>query len=565
MTNVQNNPCFYRLEGEMLTFGNGLFSHRVSGVSAVSASQEDFNGLSAPYTKITAQRGEETAVFCLWQDLPVVFVPDCREKELFTLQGEHWTIRCIKLSAFTDDFDTLTTEKEVHLFARAIRNVEGDIFYFENQQTGEAAILVSETPDYITAKLTVRGGVVSVENEENSVAFGFCKAGECEALCRNYYRHAVLRKELVTMSNTWGDRNGFSRVCNDFVLKEIDAGAQIGIDVVQIDDGWQLGSTQDKALRDEKGRRFFPDVFWELADSKFPNGMKSVADYAAKSNIRVGLWFAPDSHNNFGTLERDKAVLKKAYDQWNMRFFKLDMFWVTNREEQKRFLELLDFIYRLGDDVAVQLDVTRNLRMNYLCGKEYGNVFVENRYTKSANSFPHRILRNLWMIGKHIPTSKFQFEVINPDLNRECYAEDDSFAPGLYDMDYLFASVMLSNPLFWMEMQFLPDERKAQLKKIMPVWKEYREKLAKADVMPIGEKPSGRSFTGFRVQTNDGEVYLLLFREVTDRETAVMQVPVAAGKAEVLASNGDVDVTVENGCVRATFGKPRCYAFVKVL
>lgn len=190
---------------------------------------------------------------------------------------------------------------------------------------------------------------------------------------------------------------------------------------------------------------------------------------------------------------------------------------------------------------------------------------MENRYAKTANSFPHRVLRNLWMISRYIPSSKFQFELINPDLYKESYRSGDPFVPSLYDMDYLFAAVMLSNPLFWMELQFLSKERRAQLKKIMDVWKAHRGMFAKCDVMPIGDKPSGRSFTGFYVSYEGKPQYLLLFREVTEESAARIFCPVTQQNAEILISNSDAAVTVGDGFADVEFSKPRSYALIELL
>jgi alpha-galactosidase len=333
----------------------------------------------------------------------------------------------------------------------------------------------SDEKPYDTIELTIKDGLVKIDNGGNALALGFCAIDECESLCRSYFRHARKPVSLVTMSNTWGDRNGFSRVCRDFVLKEIDSAKQIGVDIVQIDDGWQVGSTADLSRRDENGSREFLGDFWDLDINKFPNGMKEITDYAEKLGIKVGMWFAPESHNSFALLDRDISVLKKAYDEWGIRFFKLDMYYVTNQIQRDKFLRLLSAIYSFGPDVSVQLDVTRSNRLNYICGREYGTVFVENRYTKTGNAFPHRVLRNLWMISKYIPTSKFQFELINPDLNDESYACGDPFKPSLFTMDYLFATVMLSNPLFWMEMQFLPKNRRDEMANILSVYKGFRK------------------------------------------------------------------------------------------
>ena len=492
------------------------------------------------------------------------FIPDFNKNQLLTIKGEHWMIRAVKLHAFTDDYDTLTEENEYNLYRMNIAPCTGEIFYLENPVDGSGIVIISHTPDHQTTTLTIQDGVVGIENGENGVSVLHCKAGECEEACRDYLRGIHKNKSLVAMSNTWGDCNRFDRVCQDFVLKEMDAAEEIGIDIVQIDDGWQKGNTDDMSLRDEQNRRIFKGDFWEIDTERFPKGMKYVADYGAKKGLKTGMWFAPDSHDDFALLDRDVSVLKKAYDEWGIRFFKLDMYWIMTNAERNRFLKLLESIYSFGDDVDVQLDATRNLRINYLCGHQYGTVFVENRYAKWNSAYPHRVLRNLWMISKYIPSSKFQFELINPDLYKECYEADDPLAPSLYDMDYMFATVMLSNPLFWMEMQFLSEDRRKQLKSIMEVWKENREKLAKCDVMPIGEKPSGKSFSGFYISNGKKPEYLLLFREALAKENNIVKLPVESAQAEILASNTNADIKIENGLLYANLEKARSYVFLKL-
>ncbi len=559
------NMCAFRLENGNFTVGNALFEQSFSGVKSVTERICDANGLSEPFIEYTAMATDGSQRrFCVWEDLPLVYLPNCREENLLTLDGEHWIVRCIKLHAFTDENDTLTEETVVHLFQRRLKPRTGDIFLLEDPESRRGVVLISETPDFQTATLRIRNGVVSVENGGNGLVLGFCAMGECEALCRNYYRHARKCKSLISMSNTWGDRNGFKRVGRDFILREIDAARQIGVDIVQIDDGWQVGSTADPTRRNALGRREFKDDFWELSEERFPDGMKSVVDYAAKDGIQVGLWFAPESQDCFACLERDKAILHRAYTEWGIRFFKLDMFWIESDTDRDRFLELLRGIYSFGDDVSVQLDVTRNARMNYFCGREFGTVFVENRYHASGNSYPHRILRNLWMLGTYLPTNKFQFEMINPDLFIECYPENDPFAPVHYSQDYLFASVMFANPLFWQEMQFLSQKRRDELVPLMQIWKEHRDFLAGADIAPIGEKPGGRSFTGFCASVQGSPRYLLLFREVTEKDSAVLTAPVCGEKPEILYSNTEASVRVEENTLQVTLKNPRSYVFVKL-
>lgn len=552
----------YTIKENTLFINTKDYNFSFKNVASATDKKGSLNGLSEEFTEIMAD-GENKRSFIVFNDLSLVFMPSFCEEELFSLDSEHYVLTTVKLNAFTDEIDTLVEENEYHIFyKKLVKEKHGEIFLLKNYENNTAFVIISETPDAFLTTLNIVDGVVKISNGGNGVAVGFCKIDECENLVKAYYFKARKPKTLVTMSNTWGDRNGISRICRDFALKEVDAAKEIGVDIVQIDDGWQIGKTYDTSKWDAQNRPVFSGDYWTLDEKLFPGGLNEITEYAKASDIKMGIWFAPDAHDDYALFDRDVAVLKKAYTEWGVRFFKLDMFWITNLVERDKFLALLKEIYSFGPDVAVQLDVTRFNRINYFCGKEYGTLFVENRYTKGGTYYPHRTLKNIWMLSKYLPTQKFQFELANPDLNGSFYKETDEFAPKNYSMDYLFAVCMLSNPLFWMEMQFLSTERKTELKRIMPIWKELKEELSSAKVTPILEKPTGRSISGFKVEVEGKEKYLLVFRESTNKDTA--RIETASENYSVLASNNEVLLNKHGGMLTVKFTEKRSYALIKL-
>ncbi len=551
----------YETKDNKLFINTNDYCFEFSDVLSAKDEKASNNGLSEEFTKITAT-GKKQRDFIVYKDLSLVYMPSFCEESLFILDSEHYTLTTVKLNAFTDEIDTLVLENEYHIFYKKLVSPKnGEIFILKNYQNNTAFVIISETPDSFTTTLNIVDGIVTLENGGNGVAVGYCGINDAPTFIKNYYNKARKPRPLVTMSNTWGDRNGISRICRDFVLKEIDAAKELGVDIVQVDDGWQIGKTYDTTNWDDKNRPVFSGDFWTLDENLFSGGLNELTEYAKKSNIKMGIWFAPDAHDDYALFDRDVKVLKKAYTEWGVRFFKLDMFWITNISERNKFLALLKEIYSFGPDVAVQLDVTRNNRINYFCGKEYGTLFVENRYTKGGTYYPHRTLKNIWMLSKYLPTQKFQFELNNPDLNGDFYDETDDFAPKNYDMDYLFAISMLSNPLFWMEMQFLSKERRTQLQRIMPIWKEIREELSDAIVTPIGNKPTGRSICGFKIEAKNNN-YLLIFRESTNENTFSFETNNL--NATVLATNDEVKLNYHGTKLYVTFNKQRSYALIKL-
>lgn len=477
------------------------------------------------------------------------------------LEGKHWIVRAIGLFDKTDYHDCLVREHRLYLQRNDLPKTEGRIFFLEDPETDRAYVITVQAPDYVNPTLEIKKLEVLIESGGYPVTVTECRRGECERVCRAYYRQLHNHRTLITMSNTWGDMNSRDRVYADFVKKEIDAAAELGVDIVQIDDGWQTLIPQD-CPKDGAGRRCFLNPFWDLNYERFPDGMAAITAYAKEKGVMPGLWFAPDSGEGFVRKERDLSVLKKAYDEWGMRFFKLDMLSVLTSEECETFLDMLKRIEAFGPDAELELDVTNGIRLGYLCGAEHGILFIENRYLKTATYYPHRTLRNLWKLSEILPACRFQFEIVNPDLAPEAYGSD-IFAPIFYDLDWLFASVAVSNPLFWMEMQFLTPRRKAELERILPIWKKYRESIATADVMPIGQEPDGRSHTGF-CAVNGDEVFLVLLKEVSDRDFYVYGLPVAICEPEILATNDRrASLLCEDNALQVSFTDARKYLFVK--
>ena len=405
MTTYSFEDCKFSVKDGFLTLGNSLFSTSFSDIISAEASPGDCQGRSEKFLEVRAKKADGSLCrYCIWPDLPLVWIPEYREPALFTFESEHWMIRNVRLRAFTDDNDTLAEENEVTFFRGMLKgDRHGEMFFFEDPETDNAVVIISEAPDYAETTLRVKNYVATLENGGNGLAIGFCKRGDCEALARTYLRHARKYGRLVTMSNTWGDCNSSGRVCEEFIKREMDAAEDIGVDIVQIDDGWQMGDTAWKCVRTERGERQFDGDYWAVNYDRFPNELAPVVKYAADKGIRTGMWFAPYSKDTFSHWERDVSVLRKAYEEWGVRFFKLDMYQVKNAADRERMLDMLRAIHSFGDDVTVQMDVTRYERLNYLCGREFGTVFVENRYTKTGNSFPHRVLRNLWTISKYVP------------------------------------------------------------------------------------------------------------------------------------------------------------------
>lgn len=476
-------------------------------------------------------------------------------KPTYDIESAKFT--AVWLQAYSDKYDNLVRETTDYIYRGNLAETKGHIFILNYPLHEVNEIFIVPAPDCVEPSFTIIDGEIKILSHGYPIIRGM--AEDSAKFCRDWYKTEYKTDGLHTMSNTWADFRDRNRVRADFLLKEIDAAVKLGIDVVQIDDGWQKGTTPPPQADDNSW--LFGDGFWDLNKDAFPNGMEEIRDYAKEKGVKLGLWFAPQSFGPFEQFDRDIAILKKAYDAWGIRYFKLDFLQLWDKAKADKMAEFVKAVLNFGPDSNVELDVTADKRLGYVNSAPFGTIFVENRYTSWGNYYPHRTLRNLWKLSKYIPASKLQFEFMNTDLYRDSYNEDDSLRPELYDIDYLFASVMVSNPLYWMETQFLSDEKCKTLLPLTEKWKNFRNELTKADVYPIGDEPNGVSITGFAA-VGDGYTHLILLRELCEDETITIDVPYDI--CELVHTNDTIDFNLIDGSLSITFDKQRTYVWLRL-
>ena len=455
------------------------------------------------------------------------------------LNVRHLTLKAFKLFDRTDLNDCLVTEEKMHLYPGCSFSMRGNVFLFDNYMENKGLLVVKDSPTHLY-QLLENDDSLRVKGTRNADIVGaglhgeidpkeWCQlygttvgVGDTDELLVEYrqlYRAQYLApafKEPFIMSNTWGDRSQDSRVCEEFMLKEIEAGAKLGVDIIQIDDGWQKGVTiNSKARKSSIWEGFYaadPD-FWAVHPQRFPHGLKPLVKKAARHGICFGLWFAPDSSHEFANWRRDVDTVLNLHRTYGISSFKLDSVNLLSKKAETNYLNFLTTVERESNNrIALNLDCTAQNRQGYVMWKQFGTLFVENRYTDWCNYFPHNTLKNLWMLSQFIPPRKFQFELLNNSRNDEKYG-DDPLRPATYDITYEFASVMVANPLVWMEMSNLTDKQITSLQKLVSVYRDVRKDFFNAEIYPIGEQPDGCSYTGFQIVVDDKTGYLLLFKE----------------------------------------------------
>lgn len=471
---------------------------------------------------------ESRNVLSQYNEIPVM--------DQLSLAGKHWSVHTVEFLDISDYNNTLISPYNGLSYHE--NTYKGNLLFFENMESDQGLFFLKEAPcsgvqlAYPGADFTTNFGQVKVIglgltakdlspdkwSKAYSFVVGIYAGGEIDRLTalreyqKNIRKQLPDRDEMIVM-NTWGDRGSINRLTEDFCKRQIEACAKMGITHFQLDYGWQDG--QDKGTYQDVYQK--PD-FWTPNKTLFPNGLSPITKKGKELGVEVCLYLNPCLSNDNEDWEKDADALIKRYKEDEIRMFKIDGQKMPNKLAETRTRMMYEKVLKETEgNVFFNLDITAGVRGGYFMYTEYGNLFLENRYTEWGNYYPYRTLRNLWMLSRYVPAEKLLIEFPNKWKNQDKYPEGDPFAPANYSFDYLFATTMAAQPLAWMDVADLPSEAQSTqelIKKYHRIQSDFHQGI----ILPVGNEPSGKSWTGFQ-SIKEGEGYLLIFREQTLNDT----------------------------------------------
>ncbi|MBN2713709.1 MAG: alpha-galactosidase, partial [Planctomycetes bacterium] len=352
----------------------------------------------------------------------------------------HMKTTVVSLFDQTDINNHLLQTNTVIPYSRRMNSFSGNAILLDDYVEDKGMLVVKEGPtpaaslnrsgdefklQPVTGLRVVGSGIDFSALEDESwhpcygATVGLDKAAELMGEYRRYcarVRKADPERDMAIMSNTWGDRNQDKAVRDSFIRKEADAAEQLGVDILQIDDGWQKGVTANSALATNgvwEGYYDFDPEFWSVNPEKFPDGLAPLVEYANGKGIDIALWFSPDSTNDFGNWRKDAVTLFDLYEKFGICHFKLDGIKIRSKKSEVNLVNMLhELTVKSGGRITFNMDTTAEIRFGYLYEKEYGMLFLENRYSDWGNYFPHNTLKNLWLLSHLVPPQRFQIEVL---------------------------------------------------------------------------------------------------------------------------------------------------------
>ena len=450
-----------------------------------------------------------------------------------SLDGKHWKLDAIEFLDYSDYNNTLV--KPYSGLSYHENAYKGNLLFFQDIERGSGLFFLKEAAcsraqlsypgaDFITKFGDVKVIGLGVKTNDLSKGewvkaygsvVGVYSGGEKEKLTalRQYQKNLRIldteRNEFIMM-NTWGDRGSTNRLTEDFCIRQIEACAKMGVTHFQLDYGWQQGQDAGGYLNIYDK---YPD-FWTPNKKLFPDGLGTIIEKGKEQGVKVCLYINPSLQKDNEDWEKDANSIINMYKEYGVCAFKVDGQKMTTKIAEIRTRKMFEKIQKETDgNVFLNLDITAGIRGGYFMYNEYGNIFLENRYTEWGNYYPYWTLRNLWMLSKYYPAERLQMEFLNKWKNQDKYPAGDAFAPKNYSFEYLFATTMASQSLVWMDVADLSDEALSITGKLIKKYQTVRHDFHEGVILPIGDEPSGKSWTGFQSIGKDGKGYFLIFRE----------------------------------------------------
>ncbi|MFC2116414.1 alpha-galactosidase [Bacteroidota bacterium] len=509
--------------------------------------------------------------------------------EVIALPGKQWKFNTVEFQDITDRNNNLVHKKESLSFLIP-QELRGNVLIATDLISNHRLFTIKESPLgesqllYPGFDFKVEWGEITIKNlgafyqempnNQWIKCYGYVigPGGETDIetlfairdYMKNLRKYDTGRDEMIMM-NTWGDRGQDGKINESFVFEEIQAGEKLGISHFQLDDGWQQGLSKNSKsstgnLWDRWSRKD-----WKPHDTRFPSGLGPVLKSASEHNIEMGLWFHPSNADSYSFWKDDAEIILDFYNTWGIRTFKIDGMELQDKNadiNMRRFFDTLTVSSK--GNITFNVDATAGRRGGYFYLNEYGNIFLENRYTDWGKYYPHWTLRNLWMLSEYVPPERLQIEFLNNTRNPDMFDETDPLRPSAIPFDYVFATTMAAQPLAWMESTRLPEEA-FQINPLIESYKKVMSGFHQGYIFPIGEIPDGRSWTGFQSISNDDSGYFLIYRENNDIGSFVMKTYLSGGKQvrleKILGSGESFECTTsEKGEI--TFSLPESFSYV---
>jgi hypothetical protein len=310
-------------------------------------------------------------------------------------------------------------------------------------------------------------------------------------------------RDMWSVVCTWGHclnpRDGRNYAHEVEVLKEMEVVADLGMDMLLIDDGWQV-SRESASWNPDGG------IGWKPHPQIYPEGWDRVVAAKERLGLRLGLWGVAQK------TEPEDMVWN--FKRLGMEQFKLDFAALKSHSALDELMrKVRRFMLETQQRCIISWDTTENAaRYGYYWAREYGNVHFMNRKPEKPVSVvyvPWLALRDFWQLAKYQNLNKWQLVIQNPEVIDREHSDARQ-----HSVSYCIATAFMGIPEFMAVPRYYSEAARNEIRPLMALFKAHQRELFDSYVFPIGEEPSGASWTGFQAwQPDKRHGYITLFRE----------------------------------------------------
>lgn len=364
------------------------------------------------------------------------------------------------------------------------------------------------------------------------------------------FRYPVIpERDIYTQANTWGTAYRAGAMEAN-VLREIQSQKELGIDYLQIDDGWQVPPGSTNWNPGANGWKPHPEVY--------PQGWINVRKAAKEAGVNLGLWAAAES------VSLDE--LKWNYEYGGFLSYKLDFASLSDRNRIENMIgKARDFVLHTQHKVKINWDLTEiEPRYGYYWAREYGSIYLANRKPDHPYYIPYLVLRDAWHLSRYMNINKIQTTVQNVRL-----VNPNGSDAAKHNQEYALGIGLTGTPLFFQETYKYEGEDRNTVAKVLEVYKQHRDHIYNSFAFPVGDEPNNKTWSGIQyIKPGSKTGYLYLFRELLNtQQSKEIRLEKLAGKTiefkELLTGKSWVGSANKDGSMTLAIPEPATFMFIQ--
>ena len=223
-------------------------------------------------------------------------------------------------------------------------------------------------------------------------------AGQASRNLHDYARKYVVYDtphELPTLLNSW--EGAYFDFDENVIKKMIDDAAEIGLEMFVLDDGWFGNKYPRNSSKQGLGD-------WQVTQSKLPNGIGALVDYATQKGLKFGLWIEPEMVNPQSELaEKHPEWIVKAKGRKITTMRNQWLLDLSNPEVQDFIVETFKRIMSENPNIAyIKWDANRHVESvgsDYLSVDKQSHFWIDytkglyNVYSRIRSLYPHLLMQ----------------------------------------------------------------------------------------------------------------------------------------------------------------------------